>query len=434
MRVLVVGSGGREHALAWALNQQGVTTFVAPGNPGIAQCATCVPVGPLDLNGLASEAERLRVDLTIVGPEAPLVAGIADAFASRGLRAFGPSRGAAQLEGSKVFMKRLCERYEIPTAPFRTFDDPGAAATFARSLAGPMVVKADGLAAGKGVVVAESGDEARAALEAMMVSRRFGEAGASVVVEEKLVGDEVSVFAVCDGVNFAPLVPAQDHKRLFEGDRGPNTGGMGAVAPVPGVSAAAFDRIADEILAPTVWAMAQEGHPFRGVLFAGIMLTDDGPKVLEFNVRLGDPEAQVLLPLLESGPMELVQAALDGGIDRVAPRWRRGHAVCAVLCAPGYPERPEIGAKIAGLDRPVSRDALLFHAGTALRDGHVVTAGGRVLNAIGVGATVAEARARAYRVADAITFDGKIVRRDIGVRAEGGAGGLHLAAPSRDAN
>ena len=295
MRVLVVGSGGREHALAWALSQQGIATFAAPGNPGIARCATCVPCGALDIDGLASEAERLGVDLTIIGPEAPLVAGVVDAFGARGLAVLGPSRAAARLEGSTVFMKRLCERYEIPTAQFRTFDDPAAAASYARSAARPLVVKADGLAAGKGVVVADTTKEACAALEALMVSRRFGQAGASVVVEERLVGDEVSVFAFCDGADFVPLLPARDHKRLLEGDRGPNTGGMGAVAPAPDVAPAALDRIADEILAPTVWAMAQEGRPYRGVLFAGVMLTHDGPKVLEFNVRLGDPEAQALL-------------------------------------------------------------------------------------------------------------------------------------------
>ena len=232
-------------------------------------------------------------------------------------------------------MKRLCARYEIPTAPFRIFDDAAAAADYVRRAGRPLVIKADGLAAGKGVVVAQSNEEACAALEAMMVSRRFGDAGARVVVEELLEGDEVSVFAICDGAHVVPLVPAQDHKRLLEGDRGPNTGGMGAVAPVPGVGEAAVDRIVDEILAPTLWAMAQEGSPYRGVLFAGIMMTSDGPRVLEFNVRFGDPEAQVLLPLLESGPLELVEAAVCGRVDRVAPRWRRGYAVCAVLCAPG---------------------------------------------------------------------------------------------------
>ena len=432
MRVLVVGSGGREHALAWALSRQGIATFAARGNPGIARCATCVPCGALDIDGLASEAERLGVDLTIIGPEAPLVAGVVDAFGARGLAVLGPSRAAARLEGSKVFMKRLCERYEIPTAQFRTFDDPAAAASYARSAARPLVVKADGLATGKGVVVADTTEEACAALEALMVSRRFGEAGASVVVEERLVGDEVSVFAFCDGADFVPLLPARDHKRLLEGDRGPNTGGMGAVAPAPDVAAAALDRIADEILAPTVWAMAQEGRPYRGVLFAGVMLTHEGPKVLEFNVRLGDPEAQALLPLLESGLIELAEGAAAGRLDRVAPRWRRGHAVCAALCAPGYPERPETGSEIFGLDRIDAHDALVFHAGTSIRDGRTVTAGGRVLNVVGVGATVEEAAARAYGAADAISFEGKIVRRDIGARAPGRPAAARGTVPSRE--
>ncbi len=417
MRVLVVGSGGREHALAWALSRQGLTVFAAPGNPGIAECATCVPCGALDLPGLANEAERLNIDLTVVGPEAPLAAGLVDVFAARGLRAFGPTQAAAQLEASKVFMKRLCDRYEIPTAPFRIFHDAAAAADYVRRAGRPLVIKADGLAAGKGVVVARSNEEACTALDAMMVARRFGDAGARVVVEETLEGDEVSVFAICDGTHLVPLVPAQDHKRLEDGDRGPNTGGMGAVAPVPGVDRAAADRIVDEILAPTLWAMAEEGHPYRGVLFAGVMLTADGPRVLEFNVRFGDPEAQVLLPLLESGPLDLFDAAVAGRVDRAMPRWRPGYAVCAVLCAPGYPDHPRTGSEILGLDRVEAPDALLFHAGTAVRDGRTVTAGGRVLNAVGTGPTVESARARAYRAADAITYDGKVMRRDIGARA-----------------
>jgi len=420
MRVLVVGSGGREHALAWALSQQGITTFASPGNPGIAQCATCVPCSALDLDGLANEAERLGVDLTIVGPEAPLAAGLVDVFAARGLPAFGPTQAAAQLESSKVFMKRLCERYEIPTAPFRVFDDAAAAIDYVRRAGRPLVVKADGLAAGKGVVVASSADDACAALEAMMVSRRFGDAGARVVVEEMLRGDEVSIFAICDGVHLVPLLPVQDHKRLLDGDRGPNTGGMGALAPVPGVADAAVDRVVDEILAPTLWAMAQEGHPYRGVLFAGVMLTPDGPQVLEFNVRFGDPEAQALLALLASGPRDLVEAALCGRVDRIAPRWRSGYAVCAVLCADGYPDRPRTGAEILGLDRVDAHDALVFHAGTTVRDGRTLSADGRVLNVVGTGTTIGDARARAYRAADAITFEGKIVRRDIGARALGG--------------
>lgn len=418
MKVLVVGSGGREHALAWALGRDGTATvFCAPGNPGIAAVATCVPRAVLDLEGLAHEAARLGADLTIVGPEAPLAAGLVDVFAARGLRAFGPTRAAAALEGSKIFMKTLCARYEIPTSPFRIFENGATAAEYVRRAGRPLVIKADGLAAGKGVVVAQTAGEGVAAVEAMMLERRFGDAGARIVVEEVLAGEEVSVFAICDGVHLVPLVAARDHKRLGEGDRGPNTGGMGAVAPAPRVTGETLDRIVDEILAPTLWAMAQEGRPYRGVLFAGVMLTPDGPRVLEFNVRFGDPEAQVLLALLESGLLEMAEAALAGRVDRLAPRWRPGVAVCTVLCAEGYPARPRAGDVITGLDHAASEPhTLVFHAGTAARGGQIVTAGGRVLNVVGTGDTLDGARRRAYRAADAISYEGKVLRRDIGAR------------------
>jgi len=422
MRVLIVGSGGREHALAWALAQEGTTTtFCAPGNPGIATTATCLAHGALDLDALADAAESLGIDLTIVGPEAPLAAGLVDRFASRGLRAFGPTRDAAELERSKVFMKTLCRSYEIPTSPFRVFTEPGAAAAYVHGAGRPLVIKADGLAGGKGVVVAQTEAEGVAAVEAMMVSRAFGDAGARVVVEEVLDGEEVSVFAVCDGTALAPLGAAQDHKRLGDGDRGPNTGGMGAYAPVPHVGRDVLDRITDEILAPTLWAMAQEGRPYRGVLFAGIMLTADGPQVLEFNVRLGDPETQALLPLLETPFVEIAEAALAGRVDRLAPRWRPGYAVCAVLCADGYPERPRTGDPIAGLDAAAAvPEVVVFHAGTAVRDGQITTAGGRVLNVVGIGGTLRAAQERAYQAADLIRYEGKTLRRDIGARAARG--------------
>ncbi len=291
MRALVVGSGAREHALVWALAQEGgrVTPFCAPGNPGIAGAATCLSCPPLDLDALAREAESHAIDLVIVGPEAPLAAGLADVLARRGLAVLGPSRAAAELEASKVFMKTLCRRYEIPTAPFRVFDDPADAVAYLRRAGRPLVVKADGLAAGKGVVVASTEEEGIAAVETMMVERRFGDAGARVVIEERLEGEELSVLALSDGTSVAPLLPVQDHKRLQDGDRGPNTGGMGAYAPVPHAGAEVVDRITAEVLEPAVWAMAQEGRPYRGVLFAGVMLTPEGPRVLEYNVRLGDP-------------------------------------------------------------------------------------------------------------------------------------------------
>lgn len=420
MRVLVIGSGGREHALVWTLRQESSenTLFCAPGNPGIASHATLIPSPALDLEALAQVAEREAVDLTIVGPEAPLASGIVDVFARRGLRAFGPTQAAATLEASKVFMKMLCERYEIPTSPFRVFDDPAQAAAHIRHAGRPLVIKADGLAAGKGVVVASTVEEGIAAVEAMMVARRFGDAGARVVIEEVLDGEEASVLALCDGAEVVPLLPAQDYKRLGDGDRGPNTGGMGSYAPAASVGQSLLDAITDEILEPVAWAMAQEGRPYRGVLYAGLMLTQDGPHVLEFNARLGDPEAQVLLPLLRSPLVEAAEAVLAGRLDQHAPRWRAASAVCVVLCAEGYPGSPRTGHAIAGLeDAGAAEGVLVFHAGTAVQDGRIKTAGGRVLNVVGIGSTVGEARARAYRAAHLISYEGKVFRRDIGARA-----------------
>ena len=423
MRVLVVGSGGREHALAWALRRDGdATVFCAPGNPGISQVAECIPTDPLDVGALADQASRLEVDLALVGPEAPLAAGVVDVFVARGLRVIGPTRAAAELESSKAFMKTLCARYEIPTAPFRIFETAEEAAAYVRRADRPLVIKADGLAAGKGVVVAGTAAEGVAAVELMMTRRRFGDAGARVIVEEILPGKEASIFAVCDGVHFVPLVAVRDYKRLGEGDRGANTGGMGTVAPAPHVTPEALDRIVDQILAPALWAMAQEGRPYRGVLFAGVMLTPDGPQVLEFNVRFGDPEAQVLLALLETGLVEIAEAVLAGRVDRLALRWRSGSAVCVVLCAEGYPDHPRAGDAIDGLAGASSEPhTLVFHAGTASRNGRIVSAGGRVLNVVGTGETLDEARRRAYRAADMITFDGKMLRGDIGAPAGGGA-------------
>ncbi|MHB8730471.1 MAG: phosphoribosylamine--glycine ligase [bacterium] len=417
MSVLVIGSGGREHALAWALAQEDRTTtpFCAPGNPGIASVATCLACSPLDFDALAGEAVRREIALTIVGPEAPLAAGLVDAFAARGLRAFGPTRGAAAIESSKIFMKSLCRRYEIPTAQARTFDNVVPALAYIRQADRPLVVKADGLAAGKGVVMARSADEAAAAVEEMMAGRRFGDAGARVVVEEWLEGREVSVFGLSDGTHVAPLLPARDYKRLLDGDRGPNTGSMGGYAPAPAVDDAMLGRITDEILEPAIWAMAQEGRPYRGVLFAGLMLTAAGPRVLEFNARFGDPEAQLLMPLLASGLRDAAEAALEGRVDRWAPRWHPGYTLCVTLCAAGYPERPRSGMPIGGIEAAQALPGVLvFHAGTAMRDGRLVVSGGRVLNVVAAGQTLEEARDRAYRAAALINFEGKTIRRDIG--------------------
>jgi phosphoribosylamine--glycine ligase len=428
MRVLVIGSGGREHAIAWKLHREGAELFCAPGNPGIAQVATCL--SPLrDFDALAQWAIDHEIDVTVIGPEAPLAAGIVDAFDRRGLAAFGPTRAAAELESSKVFMKRLCQRYGVPTAPCRIFEDAGSAAAYVRSAGRPLAIKADGLAAGKGVTVAATVEAGLAAVEALMVSRQFGEAGARLVVEEVLEGEEVSVFAICDGAAASPLLPAQDHKRLLDGDRGPNTGGMGAYAPVPWVSPQVRDRITDEILEPVLWAMAQEGRPYRGVLFAGIMLTPEGPQALEFNVRWGDPEAQVLLPLLESPLADAIDAVVCGRAERWVPQWHDEAAVCVVLASEGYPVDPRVDRVITGLEEAAAGDrVLIFHAGTAVRDGDVVTAGGRVLNVVGLG-TLEEARALAYRAVDAVEFSGKHFRRDIGMRGRtpGAPGGVALA-------
>jgi len=429
MAVLVVGSGGREHALAWALVQEDRTTtpFCAPGNPGIASVATCIPCSPLDFETLAAEVSRRDIDLTIVGPEAPLAAGLVDAFDARGLRVFGPTRAAAAIESSKIFMKTLCRRYEIPTAEAGTFDHIAPALEYVRRAGGPLVIKADGLAAGKGVVMARSADDAAAAVEEMMTGRRFGEAGARVVIEEWLEGREVSVFGLSDGAHVVPLLPARDYKRLLDGDRGPNTGSMGGYAPadarpatmsstpVPAVDGTLLGRITDEILEPAVWAMAQEGRPYRGVLFAGLMLTAGGPRVLEFNARFGDPEAQLLMPLLASGLRDAAEAVLAGRVDRWVPRWHAASTVCVTLCASGYPERPRIGMPIDGVEAAAALPGVLvFHAGTAAPDGRLVVSGGRVLNVVGTGPTLEDARDRAYRAAGLISFEGKTFRRDIG--------------------
>ena len=435
MRVLIIGSGGREHAIAWALSHESpcITSVCAPGNPGIASIAPCLACPPLDLEAMADLAEQNAVDLTIVGPEAPLAAGITDIFARRGLRVFGPTGAAALLESSKVFMKTLCHRYGIPTAEFRSFDDAGDAAAYIRKTRRPLVVKADGLAGGKGVVVAADLDEAVDAIEAMMVDRRFGEAGARVVVEEFLTGDEVSVFALCDGTAVVPLMPVQDHKRVGEGDAGPNTGGMGAYAPVRSCRPEVVDRITDEVLEPVLWAMAQEGRPYRGVLFAGLMLTADGPRVLEFNVRLGDPETQALVPLWDSSLLDAVDAVLAGRVHSFAPRWRAASAVCVVLCADGYPATPRTGNSIFGIrEAEAEEGVLVFHAGTALHDGQLTTAGGRVLNVVGTGGTLAQARGRAYRAVEKIEYAGKVFRRDIGARAVRGAEADRRTAPEPD--
>jgi phosphoribosylamine--glycine ligase len=420
VKVLLVGSGGREHALAWAIAASPLVEQVwcAPGNPGIAREATCVKVGATDLPALVAFAQQHAVDLVVPGPEAPLVAGLADACAEAGIACFGPSAAAARLEGSKAFMKEVCAAAGVPTAPSATFTDADAAKAHVRETGAPIVVKADGLAAGKGVVVAASVAEAEAAIDAFMRDRIHGEAGATVVIEECLAGEEVSVFALCDGANAVPIGAAQDHKRVGEGDTGPNTGGMGAYSPPPAFTPALERQVMDAVVRPTLAEMARRGTPFRGVLFCGLMLTEAGPRVLEFNVRFGDPECQVLMLRLMSDPVAAMQAACDGVLDRFAVRFAPDAAIAVVMAARGYPGAPGTGGEIRGLDRAAAvPNVQVFHAGTRAEGGRIVAAGGRVLTVCATGRTLAEARDAAYAAVDAIDWPGGFCRRDIGHRA-----------------
>ena len=414
MRVLVVGSGGREHALCGAIAASPLLTklYCAPGNPGIAAVAECVAIGVLEIESLVVFAQEQAIDLVVPGPEAPLVAGLADAMEAAGIACCGPSRAAAALEGSKAFTKAVCDAAGIPTAKWERFDDAEAARAFVRWRGAPIVVKADGLAAGKGVVVASTLAEAEAAIGAMMDGRAFGDAGASVVIEERLVGQEVSLFALCDGADAVLLGSARDHKRVGDGDTGPNTGGMGAFSPVPGFGAAEEAAAMDVFVRPALREMARRGAPFRGVLFAGLMLTAEGTKLIEFNVRFGDPECQVLLGRLRSDLLAALQAACDGELGHFSLRWHDRASVGVVMAARGYPEAPERGSVIGGLGAAAAV-AEVVHAGTALVDGAVVAAGGRVLTVCGTGADVREARARAYAGVDALDWPEGFCRRDI---------------------
>jgi len=420
MKILIIGNGGREHALLWKLRQDAPEAefYITGGNGGTAGLATSLPLSPTDTAALAGWAEANAIDLTVVGPEAPLDLGIVDLFTRRGLAAFGPTRGAAAIESSKAYAKTLMTRAGVPTAAFRTFTDADAAERYIREHGAPIVVKASGLAAGKGAVVCGTVEEAVATARAMLAEAAFGEAGSQVVVEECMQGEELSVFALTDGENVLPMLPAQDYKRVGEGDTGPNTGGMGAYAPVSLVDDALLERIRREILIPTLAALRDDGRTFQGLLYAGLMLTADGPKVVEFNARFGDPETQALLPLLRSSLLEPILGIARGDtITTSALEWRQGAALTTVLASAGYPGRYETGAEITippGLES--DGDVVVFHAGTTLRDGRLLTSGGRVLAVTGVGATVEEAAARSRAAAEAIAFEGKQYRRDIGWR------------------
>jgi phosphoribosylamine--glycine ligase len=433
-RILLVGSGGREHALAWKLLQSPLCDhlIVAPGNPGIAALGaptgmaagkvTLAKVGTEAIDDLVALARKESVDLVVCGPEVSLMAGLADACVAAGVRIFGPSRAAAEIEGSKQFAKDMMKRVGIPTAAYATFADCAAADAFIDAQPGNVVVKADGLCAGKGVVVASSHDEAKQAVRAMLVDRAFGEAGAKVVIEERLVGREVSMMALCDGTRFVMLASAEDHKAVGDGDQGPNTGGMGAYSPSPMLDQALTERIARTIFAPLVAGMADEGRPFRGLLYGGLMLTPDrGPMVIEWNCRFGDPETQALLPLLDEDLLPWLLDAASGELPLVALRWLPGIAVCVVLAAAGYPGKVQSGDVIRGLGQDgqlagAAQDVVVFHAGTK-RDGKkLVTSGGRVLGVTAVGPDLELARARAYSGIQRITWTGMQFRKDIGLR------------------
>ncbi len=420
LKVLLVGSGGREHALAWKIKASPLVDQVwcAPGNPGIADYAECVPVKAEDLAGLVSFAKLHRVDLVVIGPEFPLTAGLADLLQAEGIAAFGPSKAAAALEGSKAFMKDLLARHAIPTAPYRVFKDADAAWNYILTQPLPIVVKTSGLAAGKGAIVCHTLEAAKQAIERIMVVREFGSAGDETVVEGFLRGEEVSLLAFVDGERVVPLAGAQDHKAIGEGDLGPNTGGMGAYSPAPALTPALTQRAVDEILLPTVRAMASEGYPYRGILYAGLMIDGDRLQVLEFNVRFGDPECQPLLMRMQSDMMPFLLACASGSLEGMEIQWDLRSALCVVLAAQGYPGSYLTGQAINGLaEAALLSDVQVFHAGTRSLQGQVVTSGGRVLGVTALGQGVAAAKRRAYEAVERIAWQGMQFRRDIGYRA-----------------
>jgi phosphoribosylamine--glycine ligase len=419
MNILVIGSGGREHALCWSIAGSPLadSVFCAPGNAGIAEDAECLPIAATDAAGIVDFCRRNRIDFVVVGPEAPLVAGLVDALESEGIAAFGPSAAAATLEGSKSFMKDFCAREGIPTAGYRRFRAAAAAKAHIAAHGAPVVVKADGLAAGKGVVVATTIAEANDAVDAALGESRFGAAGAEIVVEDFLAGEEASFFALVDGAIALPLAAAQDHKRVFDGDAGPNTGGMGAYSPAPPVTPEVEGTVMERIILPTARAMALDGRPFKGVLYAGLMLTDEGPKLLEYNVRFGDPECQALVMRLRSDLLPALLAVHDGVLNDVDLRWYDDTALCVVMAASGYPDDPLRGTEIHGLAAAASDpEVKIFHAGTRREGQRLIADGGRVLGVTALGSDIAAARARAYAAIDRIEWPEGFCRRDIGLR------------------
>jgi phosphoribosylamine--glycine ligase len=420
MKILVIGSGGREHALVWKISQSKRVSKIynAPGSAAIAEFATLVPIGVDRIEQLADFAAEEKIDLTVVGPELPLTLGISDLFESRSLNIFGPNKAAAQLEGSKAFAKEILRESEIPTAAFGTFSDALSAKAYLAGQKPPYVVKADGLAAGKGVLICADRQSAEAAIEEILVRKAFGEAGEKVVIEEFLDGEEASFMALTDGEHIVPLASSQDHKRLYDHDQGPNTGGMGAYSPAPVVTPAIHERIVGDILTPLLAELRRRGIRYRGVIYVGLMITENGPKVLEFNARFGDPECQPIMMRLKSDLIPLLEATIDGKLDRVQAEWYDEPAVCVVLCAGGYPGAYDKGKEISGLDRLKNwADGFVFHAGTTLDNGRWVTTGGRVLGVTARGKKITEALDGVYRAVGQISWDGMHYRKDIAHRA-----------------
>jgi len=422
MKILIVGSGGREHALAWKLKQSKRVQrlYCAPGNAGMMRIAKCVNIKADDIERLADFATGSGINLTLVGPEQPLVLGLADEFKRRRLKVFGPEKAGARLEGSKVFAKEFMQKYHIPTAAFKIFDNLTEAIGFCKGIEFPTVIKVDGLAAGKGVMIVRSFELASAALEQIFTQKKFGEAGSRVVIESCLTGQEVSVMVITDGKAYVPLLPSQDHKQAYDGDQGPNTGGMGAYCPAEFVTEKVMSQITQFVLDPVVAGLKKENIPYRGVIYAGLMLTDAGPKVLEFNCRFGDPETQAVLPLLKSDLMEVMRATVEGRLDKLGQLdWRRGSAACVVLASKGYPGKYSTGQRISGLQNIREEGAYVFHSGTRKENNQWITDGGRVLGVMGMNGNLKGALAKAYRIVKRIKFDGAHYRRDIGSRLSG---------------
>lgn len=420
MKVLIIGSGAREHALCWKISQSPKVEkiYILSGNGGTGELAEKVDVDLKDFGALSNFVKQKGIDLTIIGPEAPLVDGIVDFFKNEGLKIFGPTKEAARLEGSKVFTKEFCKRHSIPTADFKIFDDPQKAKDYIETLNESPVIKADGLAAGKGVIVAKDKEEAKKAIDRIMIDKEFGQAGNKVIIEERLLGEEASILVLSDGKNIMPLASSQDHKRIYDGDKGPNTGGMGAYSPAPLITDALYKEIISKVVRPAILGMEKEGHPYKGVLYAGLMITEGGPKLLEFNVRFGDPETQVILPRLKGDLIEAIEAAIDGRLDKIELKWDRRACACVVVSSGGYPGEYEKGKEISGLDRiKALEDVFVFHAGTRREDNKIFTAGGRVLSVCGLGDDVKGAVDKAYEAVKLISFDNMYYRKDIGEKA-----------------